>query len=350
MNTLCDSISAVRPHCRKARDTKLVWSVSAKEKTATTQAAPPATQSAATAKRPAPVVSADVQKRGEEILRKMAEVNRYWLVGPPDTVTDYTYDFKLGDDAARTFSIGGANPDPSGRQGVTYSTTIHMLALHPEKAQVGEIETGEGIIRLRFDLAESSRIACGTGVDGSWHGYFSSAAQGGLLTLDAQKMVPLKLESPGMQESFSDYVDASDGQLVPLTVKVAKSGMAFHWTFRLYDPGLWLMDRSLADAGSDGTPTVLASVSNVFVNSAQAEPSKTSPSVAVVKAESADSKKLTKMLSDGRQRVETVIAANRAWLLPPLEPRRNLVYRYTQEPPLHRAGHVRRQGQPDGPA
>ncbi|HOW73996.1 MAG TPA: M56 family metallopeptidase, partial [Phycisphaerae bacterium] len=300
--------------------------------TAATQASPPAT-SAAPAKRAAAVVSADVQKHGEEILRKMAEVNRYWLIGPPESVTDYTYDYKLGDDPSRTFSIGGRDPDPRARQGVSYSTTIHILAMHPEKALVGEIETGEGIIRLRFDLAESSRIECGTGVDGGWHGYFSSAAQGGLLTLDAAKMVPLKLESPGMQELFSDYADAGDGRLAPLTVKVARGDMAFHWTFRLYDPGLWLMDRSLADAGSGDTPTVLASVSNVFVNSAQAEPSKTAPSVAVVKAEVADSRKLTKMLSESHRRVETVIAANCAWLLPPLEPRRNLVYRYTQEPP-----------------
>ena len=37
-----------------------------------------------------PATGAD-QSRGQEIIRKFAEVNRYWLLGPPPAVRQFSY-------------------------------------------------------------------------------------------------------------------------------------------------------------------------------------------------------------------------------------------------------------------
>src|ERR1035438_271131 len=86
------------------------------------------------------------QARGQAIIRRFVEVNRYWLIGPPAAVRQFSYTLnRLG--AKEEFAV----PDPmkaprARRTGVLYSTMLHQLAAKPESATVRSLTEESGQI------------------------------------------------------------------------------------------------------------------------------------------------------------------------------------------------------------
>jgi|GEM_PF-1709295 len=280
----------------------------------------------AKAEQPSPRTS-DIQARGGEILKKMAEVNRYWLVSPPDSVKEYSYDFTLADETT-TFQVGdAANAGRFVRQGISFYSPLHAIARDPSLARIAALEIGDKTIRVVFALGEPMKQAFGNGIQDTWRGYMEQRVAGGTLLLDAGRLVPLEMTAGGIDFVFSRYADVGGGHFVPLDVKLTetgKEGMTFHWEFAVYAPGLWLLDKSIREEG------VIASVSNVTVNGAPAQAAR-STSVGVESR--APGQIRQRLLSEGLEKAEAVVNANRAWLLPPLDARRGLVHEYRQEEP-----------------
>ncbi len=272
----------------------------------------------------------DSQAQGEAILKSMGEVNQYWLKGPAEEVKNYSYEFKLGDGDPKGFSITDPRKSSmSFRQGISYYSVLHKLASDPSAANINVIEESDKIIRLDFALKNSMKCGTGNGLSGSWIGYFNRGIDTGSIWLDKEKMVPVKVVAGIVEEEFSDYVKVDQSHYVPLAMKIDKEEIHFSWKFAFYEPGLWLFDMSHYQYG-DGENRLVASISNVRINNMDSNQNEL-PVVPV--AQSGESRTLKKIFSEGREKMDIVIQANKCWLLPSLQARKGLIYQYTQEEP-----------------
>ena len=78
-------------------------------------------------------------------------------------------------------------------------------------------------------------------------------------------------EAGEVVEKYSDYLTVGDGRVVPRTVEVSSGGaMRFRWSFAMYEPGLWLLDRSLASDTDEKDGFVR--IDNVVINGAPPVP------------------------------------------------------------------------------
>ena len=140
---------------------------------------------------PGPVSGAD-QRRGQEIIRGFAEVNRYWLLGPPPEVRQFSYTLQRPG-KEQEFAVPNPTKAPRARRtGVTYSTMLHQLASKPNTVVVRSITEEGGRIRLTLAFDPPVRGACGNGVENSWTGYFNLGGDAGYLVLDAERLLPLE--------------------------------------------------------------------------------------------------------------------------------------------------------------
>jgi hypothetical protein len=263
-----------------------------------------------------PIVPVD-QERGREIIARFVETNRYWLIGPPPAVRNYSYVLqRIG--GTQAFNVENPAKAPRAqRQGVTYSTMLHQLATKPGGFTVRSITDEPGRLRLTFAFEPAVRGACGNGVENSWNGYFNLSGDAGYLVLDAERFVPLEAGMGKLTEKFGEFVAVDATHFVPLTISIQKEETRYDWRFRLHEPGLWLFDDGRSDERR------LAWVENVKVNSAEATLRQAAKSSAArEQAELAGQKVLRSFLD-----------ANRHWLLPSLDQRRGLIYEYRQEAP-----------------
>ena len=110
-------------------------------------------------------------------------------------------------------------------------------------------------IRLAYTLKSRARITAANGTLGKWKGYLSNRAREGVLSLDATKLVPLESTAGHFREVYDDYVLIDAGHFATRKIEVWDSKLAprFAWSFRVYDPGLWLFDAAASpDAGAAG--------------------------------------------------------------------------------------------------
>jgi hypothetical protein len=257
------------------------------------------------------------QARGQEILRKFAEANRYWLQAPPPTVRNFSYVLNRLS-GTQSFEVTDPAKTPRARvQGVSYNALLQQLARAPQSVTVTSLVEEGGKVRLFLSFKQELRCAIGNGVENSWNGYHSFRGREGSLVLDSQRWVPLEASVGRLQESFSDYVAVDPGHYVPLAIHEQLEESGYDWHFRLYAPGLWLFDESLSDGRR------LAWVEQVKINAAEAAVLKATPE-SLARAERTQA---------GQERLQLFLKANRQWLLPSLMARRGFAYEYRQEAP-----------------
>jgi hypothetical protein len=133
-----------------------------------------------------------VQERGREIVSRVVEANRYWLISPPPAVRNYSYTLqRIG--GTQEFTVTDpAKTSRARRQGVSYSTMLHYLTTKPDSVTVRSIAETQGQVRLTLAFDPPVRGACGNGVENSWNGYFNLGGDAGYLVLDAARFVPLE--------------------------------------------------------------------------------------------------------------------------------------------------------------
>jgi len=248
--------------------------------------------------------------RGREIISRFVETNRYWLMGPPPAVRNYSYVVqRVG--GTQTFAVTDpAKTSRARRQGVSYSTMLHHLATKPGDFTVRSLVEQPGRLRLTFAFEPAVRGACGNGVENSWNGYFNLGG-------DAGYLVPLEAGIGTLTETFGEFVAVDAGHFVPLAITVQKEDMRFDWRFRLYEPGLWLFD----DSHYGGKR--IAWIEQVTVNEETPE----------LRRAVAESMTRERAEHAGTLALREFLAANQHWLLPSLQSRRGLIYEYRQEAP-----------------
>jgi len=259
----------------------------------------------------------DIARRGQQILQQVLEANRYWLISPPKEVGAYSYVFHLNDREPMTVKV--ANPGRTGqaqRQGITWYSILQATARKPFQATVTEISETNGVVALSMRLDPAVRGHCGNGIEGTWTGYFNLGGDFAEVVIDLKRKVPLRSVLGNEEETYGDFVQVDKEHLVPLMVTVEKGdSMRFEWRFRLYAPGLWLLDYSEYGGRK------VAWVDGVRVGEA----------VAQVQAATVVSVQREEAERAGSARLAEFLAANRHWLLPSMSARRGLVYDYEQE-------------------
>ncbi|MBN1514647.1 MAG: HEAT repeat domain-containing protein [Phycisphaerae bacterium] len=272
---------------------------------------------------PTPSWAADpIQSEAEALVRQMAEANRYWLVAPPDAVRQFQYDYDLGDKPTRSVVVSDpASASRPEKQGMTYWTPLHALANEPAGVTYTRLERRGSQIEIDFDFGHACGFAIGNGLSGSWYGYGSAGAQAGTVAIESSRMVPVSCKAGPLEQHFEQYTAIDPGHFAPLRLRVRKEDMHFDWSFRVYAPGLWLLDEARYGVGEDPELRVVASTANVVVN-------QQTPQLVAQAREAAEAKQRR---DAGREAVRNVLEANRLWLWPSLEARRGLAYEYQQE-------------------
>jgi ankyrin repeat protein len=212
-----------------------------------------------------------VNAEGQEILRSFAEVNRYWLVGPPAVIKNYSYDYKSrnfwGEEVRdEKISVTNTGDGRIFKAGTSYEYThypiLRRLAANPSAALVTRIEKDKRTTRVHFIYNGLSERRDKDNVERDEP---EVASKAGSLLLDSEKMVPLMLKTSTKEVTFHDYISAGDGRYVPLRIS---RGPDFDLKYRLYEPGLWL--------SAGGTTTRIyygriSSISNVRIDGRRAE-------------------------------------------------------------------------------
>jgi hypothetical protein len=180
-------------------------------------------------------------------------------------VTSYEYRFRFKGEEGKTFKVTKRAPAAGvAHRGISYRGVVHELSANPGKPTFRTVEVGAERIRLAYTFKEPVGVYAGNGVAKTWHGFFSMAVREGFLILDGRNLTPLEVRSGELSEAFSDYVEVGKGRYAPLSIRVSQGRMRFDWRFRVYEPGLWLFERT-----GDG---VAAVVDQVKVNGAEARP------------------------------------------------------------------------------
>ncbi len=263
-----------------------------------------------------------VQAEAETLIRQMAEVNRYWFFEPPDAVRQFQYDYDLGDKPTQSVVVSDpASASRPEKQATTYWTPLHALAKDPAGATYTRLERRGKQIEIDFDFGQVCGFAIGNGLSGSWYGYGSAGAQTGTVAIESSSMVPVSCNAGSLEQNFEQYVAIDPGHLAPLRIRVRKEDMHFDWSFRVYAPGLWLLDEARYGVGENPELRVVASTANVVVN-------QQTPQLVAQAREAAEAQQRR---DAGREAVRKVLEANGLWLRPSLEARRGLAYEYQQE-------------------
>ncbi|MBN1911030.1 MAG: PEGA domain-containing protein [Pirellulales bacterium] len=241
---------------------------------------------------------AKVHKEGRQILKRMIEVNRYWLLEPPKTVKSYAFLYLLGNDQPKTYKVPDAAKARSAlRQGTTYYSPLHVLAEDPDSVTFTLIQRENETIRLDYVLEEPIDSAYGNGLEGHWIGYFQRNVGRGTLILDAKRFTLQIHRMQGVEERFSDFVlldtepalyargktghftgtlrrsalresgareagelevgaerrsaFSSGAAYVPQRIKIHSDGLGFDWHFTVHPPGLWILDKGRSIVGQD---------------------------------------------------------------------------------------------------
>jgi hypothetical protein len=212
-----------------------------------------------------PPVAAELQERGRTILAKLREVNRYWLDRPPPEVHSYRYEFKYGDDKSTTFVVPeDGKVSRFVRNGISYDSALHYLTAEPANAVFRLVEEGPETIRLAYTLSRPIRMSAGNGVEGAWRGYFTTMVREGLLVIDSKTLTPREHTSAELRETWTEHVEIRPACYAPLAVAI-RGGHHYDWTFRVYEPGLWLLAAARRPGETDANAAI-ATVENVTVN------------------------------------------------------------------------------------
>ena len=201
-----------------------------------------------------PFVDEKTAAKAREILDRVAAVNRYWFGGPADDVKSFSYTFHLAGEEPREISYQDYL-DAEGwhrewyPKGISYTGAARVLTSLRSRAKFRDVEIGDQQISIYFVLdGLPSTVAAGNGIAQTWRGFYSLGMKEGRIVLDAKRLTPISIQYGDHHERYDNYVAVEPGCCVPLSIQLGQRGSEFRWAFRVWQPGLWLFDKSADDA------------------------------------------------------------------------------------------------------
>lgn len=214
-------------------------------------------------------VAADVKvPGGMELVNRISRRVAYFL-NPPPAVSRLEYDFDLGFDQAPVKVEQGSDRPIAVWQGATLHGGLHELLHAPDNFEIMvERPDGEGTITIRARVKAddgSFKLHAGNGIEGSWHGYFSlGGARETTLTVDEERLVPLKEETRGSTILYRDWQEVEPGRWVPLRVEVFFGQTHYRMHFDWLGKAIWLL--RFSESVSSQSTVAMTHVRNVRIN------------------------------------------------------------------------------------
>jgi hypothetical protein len=204
--------------------------------------------------------SEDDENRVREVLRKYKAANSYWLDWYPKDLPKFGY----------TFHRQGADPEvltykdikAAGnwyaefyRKGISYIGVSRLLVIDIDGLHCTRVAENIETETLEFDfvLKQERMNAFGNGISGSWLGWFNGVIDKGTAIFDTKTNTVKEIRTKNYDERFSDYIELKPNQFAPRRIvidyhkgkKNDHSEMFFDFRFKVYEPCLWLFDRSV---------------------------------------------------------------------------------------------------------
>ena len=99
-----------------------------------------------------PPLDEESQAKGRELLKKLREVNRFWLGETPASMQDYSYDFQLRDKPIQRIKSGSGSIYK--RRGISYFSALDHMTRSPEQVIFRSIESKGGRTELYYTFRE----------------------------------------------------------------------------------------------------------------------------------------------------------------------------------------------------
>ena len=181
---------------------------------------------------------AAVQQKGVALLKKLREVNRYWLGLPPREVKKYSYLFTTTGGGHRYGRV--VNPATASlfeRRGILYISAIDQLVRDLDNVTVTQLVVNDARITLEYELRVPFEVQISTGSNAS-----KRRVTEGTLIIDRQTHTLLESKTRHVTEKLSQYIEIRPGHYVPRRISVSPRDTDLR--FRVHRPGLWLFDRA----------------------------------------------------------------------------------------------------------
>ncbi len=204
----------------------------------------------------------------EDFVSRLAERVAYFLK-PAAGVKTLEYDFSLGAKAIPVKVQQGDERPIAVWQGTTLHGGLHELLHAPSKFDI-KIERparagAEITIRATPKAADAIiRFSAGNGIEASWRGFFSHGARETTISVDAQRLVPLKEQTGASTILYQDWIEVEPERWIPRQIDVVHSRTRYRMQFDWLGESIWLLRRS-ESISPDATAT-LTRVSNVRIN------------------------------------------------------------------------------------
>ena len=195
------------------------------------------------------------KKIASRVAKTVGEVNRGWFYAPEFDVKEWGYTLNVKSKAGDTLEKKiyndrkGSAPWPNLR-GITYIgvATGACEFIEAGQAEIKGVEVTEKEIKIHFVISENGGAfqMIGNGLDGQWLGFFQRKVPEGVVYVNAEDYTLIGVKMPrGAYEKYGDYVDMNETLKAPRRIEIVSGDLAFDMKFKVYKPGVWLLDRSV---------------------------------------------------------------------------------------------------------
>jgi hypothetical protein len=210
-------------------------------------------------KRKAYALEAD-ESKVREALRKYYTANEFWLNWYPEDLPKFGYTFYQKDREPEVLTWDDIKAKDNWyaefyRKGISYIGVSRLLVADINSLRCTRIvdDVENGTLEFDFELKQDWMNAFGNGVSGTWLGWVNGTIGKGTAVLDTKTMTLREIRTSNYDERYSDYVELKPGKFVPRRIvidyhkgrKGVESDMFFDFRFKVYEPCLWLFDRSV---------------------------------------------------------------------------------------------------------
>jgi len=197
-----------------------------------------------------------------EALRKMSTAGEYWFQWYPKDLPEFSYTFHQEGAEPRVLSwqeIKGADNWYAEfyRKGISYIGVSRLLLIDIDGLHCASVseDTESGLLTFEFELSQEWMNAVGNGISGSWNGWFNGGIGKGTAVIDTKTATLVEVRTKTYDERYSDYFEVKPGKFVPRRIVIdchegnrdGELEMFFDFRFKVYEPCLWLFDRSIVE-------------------------------------------------------------------------------------------------------
>jgi len=206
--------------------------------------------------------SPEEEERVREALRKVRAVGEYWFRWYPPGLPEFSYTFHREGVEPRVLSWEEIRGGSSWfaefyRKGISYIGVSRLLLADIDGLHCVSVseDAESGLLTFEFELSQEWMNAFGNGISGSWNGWFNGGVGSGMAIICTKTSTLVEVRTRMYDERYYDYFEVKPDKFVPRRIVIdfhrgnrdGEPDMFFDFRFKVYEPFLWLFDRSVIE-------------------------------------------------------------------------------------------------------